>query len=83
MKFSTLVLFLVGISAVIFGQPSRIVGQKILVRHVGDLIEDVTDRVHPTTAAIAILAAIDTLQRATILDPSSAVLIAKAGLASR
>ena len=30
MKFSTLVLFLVGISAVIFGQPSRIVGQNIL-----------------------------------------------------
>jgi cyanophycin synthetase len=27
------------------------------VRHVGDLIEDVTDRVHPTTAAIAVLAA--------------------------
>jgi len=32
-------------------------GQKILVRHVGDLIEDVTDHVHPTTAAIAVLAA--------------------------
>jgi cyanophycin synthetase len=32
-------------------------GQQILVRHVGDLIEDVTDRVHPTTAATAVLAA--------------------------
>lgn len=32
-------------------------GQQILVRHVGDLIEDVTDRVHQTTAAIAVLAA--------------------------
>ncbi|MCY2973986.1 MAG: hypothetical protein NTW52_04870 [Planctomycetota bacterium] len=32
-------------------------GRQILVRHVGDLIEDVTDRVHPTTAAIAVLAA--------------------------
>ena len=32
-------------------------GQKILVRHVGDLIEDVTAKVHPTTAAIAVLAA--------------------------
>ncbi len=32
-------------------------GQQILVRHVGDLIEDVTDRVHPTTASIAVLAA--------------------------
>jgi len=33
------------------------INEKILVRHVGDLIEDVTARVHPTTADLAILAA--------------------------
>jgi len=33
------------------------INEKILVRHVGDLIEDVTACVHPTTAALSILAA--------------------------
>lgn len=32
-------------------------GQRVLVKHVGDLIEDCTSRVHPSTAAIAVLAA--------------------------
>lgn len=35
--------------------PSR--DQKVLIRHVGDLIEDCTDMVHPTTRQIAVLAA--------------------------
>ena len=32
-------------------------GQQVLVVHVGDLIEDCTDKVHPQTAQVAILAA--------------------------
>ncbi len=35
--------------------PSR--DQKVLIRHVGDLIEDCTDAVHPTNRQVAILAA--------------------------
>jgi cyanophycin synthetase len=32
-------------------------GRQVLIEHVGDLIEDCTDRVHPTTRQVAILAA--------------------------
>ncbi len=32
-------------------------GRRVLVRHVGDLVEDCTEHVHPTTAEAAVLSA--------------------------
>jgi len=34
-----------------------VANQKVLIRHVGDLIEDCTDAVHPSTCQVAVLAA--------------------------